>query len=264
EAMHLDPRQRVLVADVSAAWTAAATTTAKQRTNDVAVFTGVAGKDYALLLKSCGVQIGTFTGTGNEASVTCGRVMFSLGFTGASAAIDTACSSSLVAASFALDAVRRSFDGLGRVDRAPRTAHAFAAGASLMLTPDMHLTLGGAGMLSHFGRCMTLDASADGYGRGEACACVLIACGDANEREEDEDTIKGDAVVAFAGSAVNQDGRSSSLTAPNGPSQRAVVREAAFGFGSGSGSGSGAVTEERVGGTRLLQMHGTGTPLGDP
>jgi acyl transferase domain-containing protein len=98
-------------------------------------------------------QIGTFTGTGNEASVTCGRVMFSLGFTGASAAIDTACSSSLVAASFALDAARRSFDGLGRVDRAPRTAHAFAAGASLMLTPDMHLTLGGAGMLSHFGRC---------------------------------------------------------------------------------------------------------------
>ena len=63
---------------------------------------------------------------------------------------------------------------------------------------------------------------------------------------------------------MNQDGRSSSLTAPNGPSQRAVVREAAFGFGSGSGSGSGAVTEERVGGTRLLQMHGTGTPLGDP
>jgi acyl carrier protein len=57
EAMHLDPRQRVLVADVSAAWTAAATTTAKQRTNDVAVFTGVAGKDYALLLKSCGVQV---------------------------------------------------------------------------------------------------------------------------------------------------------------------------------------------------------------
>ena len=99
-------------------------------------------------------QIGTFTGTGNEASVMCGRVMFSRGFTGASAAIDTACSSSLVAASFALDAARRSFDGLGRVDRAPRTAHAFAAGASLMLTPDMHLTLGGAGMLSHFGRCM--------------------------------------------------------------------------------------------------------------
>ena len=119
-------------------------------------------------------------------------------------------------------------------------------------------------MNSFFYGPKTLDASADGYGRGEACACVLIACGDANEREEDEDTIKGDAVVAFAGSAVNQDGRSSSLTAPNGPSQRAVVREAAFGFGSGSGSGSGAVTEERVGGTRLLQMHGTGTPLGDP
>ena len=49
-----------------------------------------------------------------------------------------------------------------------------------------------------------------------------------------------------------QDGRSSSLTAPHGPSQQAVIlsslREAGL-----------AVSE--VGG---LEMHGTGTPLGDP
>ena len=60
--------------------------------------------------------------------------------------------------------------------------------------------------------------------------------------------------VSFAllGSAVNQDGRSSSLTAPNGPAQQAVVR-AALACGSLEPSAIGT-----------LQLHGTGTALGDP
>jgi len=49
-----------------------------------------------------------------------------------------------------------------------------------------------------------------------------------------------------------QDGRSSALTAPNGPAQQAVMRSA---LASG-GMQPSQVTE--------LQLHGTGTPLGDP
>ncbi len=49
-----------------------------------------------------------------------------------------------------------------------------------------------------------------------------------------------------------QDGRSSSLTAPHGPSQQAVILSAL-------GEAGMAVSE--IGG---LEMHGTGTPLGDP
>ena len=51
---------------------------------------------------------------------------------------------------------------------------------------------------------------------------------------------------------LSQDGRSSSLTAPNGPSQQAVIRGALW---------DAAVAAEDVGG---LEMHGTGTALGDP
>ena len=54
------------------------------------------------------------------------------------------------------------------------------------------------------------------------------------------------------GTFVNQDGRSSSLTAPNGPSQQAAIR------------GALAAAKATAADVSMLEMHGTGTPLGDP
>jgi acyl transferase domain-containing protein len=70
------------------------------------------------------------------------------------------------------------------------------------------------------GRCKTFDASADGYGRGEAIALALL------QRPDLVDSSNGARhILSFVhGSAVNQDGRSSGLTAPNGPAQTALVR----------------------------------------
>ena len=59
-------------------------------------------------------------------------------------------------------------------------------------------------------------------------------------------------LALLAGSAVNQDGRSSSLTAPNGPSQQEAMHAALR---------SGDLAAWQI---AHLQMHGTGTPLGDP
>lgn len=100
EAIHLDPRQRVLIADVAAMWISAKTlssvkfaqyrsTPRELTTAGLSVFTGLAGKDYSLLLSDLGVEIGAYTGTGNESSVACGRLAFILGATGAAVAIDT-------------------------------------------------------------------------------------------------------------------------------------------------------------------------------
>ena len=77
-----------------------------------------------------------------------------------------------------------------------------------------------AGMLSKDGRCKVLDAKADGYVRGEACAALFI------NLEVGENSIESVNTAQIGGSATNQDGRSSSLTAPNGPSQQRVIRSA--------------------------------------
>ena len=158
---------------------------------------------------------------------------YTFAFKGPALSVDTACSSSLVAAHVAAGNV---FGGV--------TASGLAAGAGLLLSPDTTAMFHKAGMLAADGRCKTLDAAADGYVRGEAIGSLLLQA-----------AVPGSAaspLALFRGSAVNQDGRSSSLTAPNGPSQQEVVRTAL----SAAGLAAAAVTH--------LQMHGTGTPLGDP
>ncbi len=84
--------------------------------------------------------------------------------------------------------------------------------------------------------------------RGEGCGVILLQ---AQEASVDHAAV-ADVLAVFRGSAVNQDGRSSSLTAPNGPSQQGVIRQ---------GLQASVVEPHDVTG---VQLHGTGTPLGDP
>ena len=84
--------------------------------------------------------------------------------------------------------------------------------------------------LSPVGRCRTFDASADGYGRGEAVAILILAT-DVNislslKNHEPRSSFpqhSGHPLALICGSAINQDGRSSSLTAPNGPAQKVYL-----------------------------------------
>lgn len=152
--------------------------------------------------------------------------------------VDTACSSSLVSLHMAFNTLL-----LGQCDAA------VGAGVNLILHPETMAIAQKAGMLTPDGRCKTLSTAADGYGRAEACGLLMI------EAEIDRNSKERGAsgpLALVAGSAVNQDGRSSSLTAPNGPSQQSVVRSAL---------GAAHLEAQQV---TALQMHGTGTALGDP
>ena len=110
-------------------------------------------------------------------------------------------------------------------------------------------------MLATDGRCKTFDASADGYVRAEATwtlplwsftvdSSAPVATAAANAARA--------AALAFVSSATNQDGRSGALTAPNGPSQQAVLTSAVR-----------AAVPDLEDIVDALEMHGTGTQLGD-
>ncbi len=105
-------------------------------------------------------------------------------------------------------------------------------------------------MLTADGRCKSLDAAADGYVRGEAVVSIVLqVAADVHSMESPGGEA---ALCCLYGSAVNQDGKSSTLTAPNGPAQQAAVRQALQSCGRAAAD---------VG---MVQLHGTGTPLGDP
>jgi acyl transferase domain-containing protein len=118
-------------------------------------------------------------------------------------------------------------------------------------------------MLAPDGRCKTLDSTADGYVRAEACG-VLHVVGQSPSpsgsafttptRSYGDQCGRGRApsFLAVSGASANQDGRSSGLTAPNGPAQTTAIRLAL----ASAGGNASDVT--------VLEMHGTGTALGDP
>ena len=80
----------------------------------------------------------------------------------------------------------------------------------------------------------------------------------ADEEEErfgnNKKKLNREPLAVLAGTGVNQDGRASSLTAPNGPAQQAVIRAALS-------ASAGTVLPSQL---AVLEMHGTGTALGDP
>ena len=199
------------------------------------IFLAIERPDWVLAMPPP-ARASVYAVTGDNVSVAAGRLCFVLGTQGPCASIDTACSSAMTAMHNAAHAVR---DGeCGRPDSA-----ALALGIKFNLLPQSTLFGAAAGMLSVDGRCKTLDASANGYVRSEGAAvCVVQACSGSRDS----------AALQYSGSAVRQDGRSASLTAPNGSAQRTLILAAIE---------RAALVPVEV---QCVELHGTGTGLGDP
>ena len=117
-----------------------------------------------------------------------------------------------------------------------------------MLSDTVSAAFRKSGMLAADGRCKTLDAAADGYVRAEAAGAMLLELVPERQAQQAQDAL----LAVVIGSAVNQDGRSSGLTAPNGPAQQEVLRASLASAGMAAAGVSG------------VELHGTGTSLGDP
>ena len=202
---------------------------------------GVSSNDYARLAARTVRGVTAYSATGTALSVVSGRASYSMRLKGPAVTVDTACSSSLVSLHMAFTSICLGHASL-----------AFNSGVNLTLVPETPAMFQRAGMMTPDGRCKTLDAAADGYVRAESVVTALLQ-GISDERiEASAPETEGGKCVLVQGTAVNQGGRSSTLTAPNGPSQQDVLRNAL--------KSAAAAAHEVV----ALQMHGTGTPLGDP
>ena len=230
----MDPQQRLLL---HFSWDAlSGAGVGSSSAAAMGVYVGISTVDYSKIAAHHSRALSAFTATGSAMSVAAGRLSYTYGAQGPCMSIDTACSSAMVGVHVARVGL------LGGESRA-----ALAAGANLTLDVMTTLSFVRANMITPDGRCKTLDASADGYVRGEAVEVLFLRAVSCDGAGDD-----APASVHLLGSAVNQDGRSSSLTAPNGPAQQAVVRAALLG---------GALAPGAI---FTLQMHGTGTALGDP
>ncbi|KAM0522380.1 hypothetical protein ACHAPE_001969 [Trichoderma viride] len=109
----------------------------------------------------------------------------------------------------------------------------------------MFNALSNQGFLSPDGLCKAFDASADGYGRGEGFAALVLK--PVEKAIRDGDTIR----AIIRGSATNQDGKTRSMTMPNGEAQEELIREAY--------RSAGLDFKD----TSYFEAHGTGTSAGD-
>ncbi len=237
EAVSIDPQQRLLLEVSWEALENAGIAPNKLTGSSNGVFIGINNSDYMQLQmnSSNGLGLGAYFFTGNTPSVAAGRLSYYLGWQGPAMAVDTACSSSLVAAHLACQSLRAGECNL-----------AIAGGVNLIISPHGNLILSQMRALSADGRCKTFDAAADGYGRGEGCGIVVL------KRLSDAISDNDNILAVIRGSAVNHDGHSSGLTVPNGLAQQKVIRAALA---------NADVAPHQV---SYVEVHGTGTSLGDP
>ena len=235
EAARMDPQQRLLLEAAFEALEDAGQTPERLAGSATGVFVGISSNDYARVFGGDLEQIDGYAGSGNALCIAANRISYTFDLRGPSVAVDTACSSSLVAVHLACRSLWNE-----------ETECALAGGVNVILSPQVTVNFTKAGAMAPDGRCKVFDAKADGYVRSEGVGMVVLKR--LSKAREDGDEI----CAVVRGTAVNQDGRTNGIMAPSGLAQQAVVREACRRAG---------IAPSQL---QYVELHGTGTLLGDP
>ncbi|MET9610663.1 SDR family NAD(P)-dependent oxidoreductase [Streptomyces sp. NPDC006512] len=236
EAAAMDPQQRLALELSWEALEHGGTSPHALRGTRTGVFVGAINDDYAALLHHQGADAVTrHSLTGTQRSFIANRISYHLGLNGPSVVVDSGQSSSLVAVHLGVQSLLRGESDV-----------VLAGGVNLILSEHSTTALHTFGALSPDGHCYTFDARANGYARGEGGGFVLL-------KPLARAVADGDRVVAvIEGSAVNNDGGGAGLTVPSSTAQRELVLDACAAAG---------VSPSDV---QCVELHGTGTKVGDP
>ncbi|MGW5069517.1 type I polyketide synthase [Streptomyces cyaneofuscatus] len=234
EAAAVDPHQRWTL---ELAWTAledAGQDPSAPRERGLGVFVGSMGADWAMehaARRRGAIGPGTLAAT--APSMIAARVSHAFGLHGPSLVVDTGQSSGLVAVHHAAQAIR-----------AGDCAGALVTAVNLNLSTENATATAAFGGQSPSGRATLFEDDADGYVRGEGGAAVLL-------RPLTDALRDGDRVHAvLRGSAVTHDG-SGTLLVPDPEAHARTIRRAC----AAAGADPSAVG--------FVELHGTGTPVGD-
>ncbi|KAF2795101.1 6-methylsalicylic acid synthase [Melanomma pulvis-pyrius CBS 109.77] len=243
EAEQMDPQQRVTLEVTWEALENAGIPPQSLSGSDTAVFMGVNSDDYSKLLLEDLPSVEPWMGIGTAYCGVPNRVSYHLNLMGPSTAVDAACASSLVAIHHGAQAI---IGGESKARPNLFLMFSIAGGVNALCGPGLTSVLDKAGATSKEGRCRSFDDSANGYGRGEGAAIVIL--------KRMSDAIKdGDNIIAvLRGTAVAQDGRTNGIMAPNAKAQELVANKALK---------FAKIDPSTVG---YVEAHATSTPLGDP
>ncbi len=236
ESAEMDPQQRLALELGWEALEDAGLVPETLRGLPVGVYVGAMASDHAHLtaLRSPGA-LSHHTMAGTHRAVIANRLSYFAGLRGPSLTVDTGQSSSLVAVHMACESLRT---GEARL--------ALAGGVNLNLTEQSALLEARLGALSPDGQCFTFDERANGYVRGEGGGFVVLKLlADALADGDDVHCV-------IRGSAVNNDGAGDSLLVPTVTGQRDVLTRAYERAGVAPGT------------VQYVELHGTGTKVGDP
>ncbi|MFL0799417.1 MAG: amino acid adenylation domain-containing protein [Agarilytica sp.] len=234
EAEQMDPQQRLTLTHTWKAIEDSGHSPDELKGTDTSVYIGVCDSGYESVLNDSDVEVEAFAATGLSKSVIANRVSYFFDFNGNSQPVDAGCASALVAIKHACNSILCG-----------DSSTAIAGGVNVILSPETHISLGKAGLLSQSGKCHSFSSNADGFVRGEGIGIVLLK--NIKDAIRDNDNIYG----VIRAVEVNHNGNGNSLTSPNSNAQSKVIRDAYL---------KANVDPDTVG---VVEAHATGTELGD-
>ncbi|KAH7024908.1 uncharacterized protein B0I36DRAFT_416764 [Microdochium trichocladiopsis] len=239
EAEAIDPQQRLLLETVYEAMESSGLTLKQLQGSLTSAFVGIMTNDYTDTHARDTEFFSQYQATGTSRALSSNRLSYFFDWKGPSMTVDTACSSSLAAIHLALQSLRSG-----------ESTIACAAGANLLLGPDLFIGATSLHMISPSGRSQMWDAGADGYARGEGIAAVFLKT--LSQALRDGDRI--DMLIRETG--VNSDGRTKGITLPSPEAQATLIRS--------TYKRAGLDLLSPLHRPQYFEAHGTGTQAGDP
>ncbi|CAL8085222.1 unnamed protein product [Orchesella dallaii] len=230
EAAMTDPQARLLLEVSWEAFEDAGINPEMLRNKPVGVFYGSWIQEYRDLLHNTGNGF-LRKYIGNSFGCSSAKLSFFYGFTGPNIATESGCSSSSIAVEMACENLKNG-----------KCPLALAAGSNIILQMDPNSKV----VWAEDGVCKTFDSKANGYGRGEGVAVLLLKR--YSDARRDGDRIHG----IIRGTASSQEGLSKSFGTPTIESESRAMEKAMEEAG---------VSPNDV---DYVEAHATGTAVGDP